>query len=51
MLDRSKKRPRDPNQLARQIFLDSIGESPKFDPAEPVAAAPCTYDSWPKREP
>lgn len=33
MLDRSKKRPRDPNQLAHQIFLESIGEAPKFDPA------------------
>jgi hypothetical protein len=33
MLDRSKKRPRDPNQLAHQIFLESIGEAPAFDPA------------------
>jgi hypothetical protein len=32
MLDRSKKRPRDPNSLAHQIFLESIGESPKFEP-------------------
>jgi len=32
MLDRSKKRPRDPNQLAHQVFLESIGEAPKFDP-------------------
>ena len=33
MLDRSKKRPRDPNQLAHQIFLESIGEAPKYDPS------------------
>jgi hypothetical protein len=33
MLDRSKKRPRDPNELAHQIFLESIGEAPKYDPA------------------
>lgn len=40
MLDRSKKRPRDPNELAHQIFLESIGEAPKFNPlvadAKPV---------------
>lgn len=31
------KRPRDPNQLAHEVFLESIGEKPKaFDPlAEP----------------
>src|SRR5689334_4596235 len=34
MLDRSKKRPRDPNQLAYQIMLESTGQAPKFDPAE-----------------
>lgn len=33
MPDRSKSRPRDPNQLAHQVFLESIGEVPKFDPA------------------
>ena len=32
MLGRSKKRPRDPNQLAHQVFLESIGESEKVDP-------------------
>ena len=40
MLDRSKKRPRDPNQLAHQIFLESIGEATKLDPSaaqEPTA--------------
>jgi hypothetical protein len=28
----STKRPRDPIQLARQIYLESIGESPKTQP-------------------
>jgi hypothetical protein len=36
MPDRSKTRPRDPNQLAHRIFRESIGEPPKTDPpAEP----------------
>lgn len=35
MPDRSKKRPRDPNALAYQVFLESIGETEKFDPAHP----------------
>ena len=35
MLDRSKKRPRDPNQLAHQIFLESIGEAEKTEPPKP----------------
>jgi hypothetical protein len=35
MPDRS--RPRDPNQLAHRVFLESIGEAPKYDPlAKPV---------------
>lgn len=29
MPDRSKKRPRDPNQLAHQIMLESTGQAPK----------------------
>lgn len=33
MPERSKKRPRDANQLAHQVFLESIGESEKLDPA------------------
>ena len=33
MPERSKKRPRDPNQLAHQVFLESIGEAPAFDPS------------------
>ena len=32
MLDRSKKRPRDPNELAYQIMLESTGQAPKFTP-------------------
>jgi len=37
MPDRSSKRPRDPNQLAHQVFLESIGELPKTEPpAEPL---------------
>jgi len=32
MLNRSKKRPRDPNQLAYQIMLESTGQSPKLEP-------------------
>jgi len=40
MPERSKKRPRDPNQLAHQVFLESIGEAPKLVPgakeAKPV---------------
>ncbi len=35
MADRSSKaRPRDPNQLAHQVFLESIGEVPKYDPSQ-----------------
>jgi len=32
MPDRSKTRPRDPNQLAHRVFLESIGELPKTEP-------------------
>jgi len=32
MLDRSKKRPRDLNQLAHQVMLESTGQAPKFEP-------------------
>ena len=31
----SIKRPRDPNALAHEVFLESIGEKPKQDPAPP----------------
>jgi dsRNA-specific ribonuclease len=32
MPDRSKKRPRDPNELAHQIVLESTGQTPKYEP-------------------
>jgi len=32
MPDRSKTRPRDPNELAHNVFLESIGEAPKTEP-------------------
>jgi hypothetical protein len=32
MPDRSKKRPRDVNQLAYQIMLESTGQDPKYEP-------------------
>lgn len=32
MPDRSKNRPRDPNQLAYQIMLESTGQAPKTEP-------------------
>jgi len=36
MPERSKKaRPRDPNQLAYQIMLESTGQAPKYDPSAP----------------
>jgi len=35
MPDRSKTRPRDPNQLAYNVFLESIGEQPKTEPGKP----------------
>jgi len=44
MPDRSKKRPRDPNQLAYQIMLESTGQAPKYEtpaerPKNPAAVA------------
>ena len=37
MLDRSKKRPRDPNQLAYQVMLEATGQAPKLNPIpEPI---------------
>jgi len=36
MPERSKKRPRDPNELAYQVMLESTGQSKKYEPpAEP----------------
>lgn len=34
MPERSKKRPRDPNQLAYQVLLESTGQAPKFNPKQ-----------------
>jgi hypothetical protein len=30
----NKKRPRDPNQLAYQVMLESTGQAPKYEPEE-----------------
>jgi len=40
MLNRSKKRPRDPNQLAYQVMLESTGQAPKFEPPTEPAKNP-----------
>jgi len=37
MPERSKKRPRDPNQFAYQIMLESTGQAQKFNPEEKLA--------------
>ena len=34
MADRSSKRPRDPNELAYRIMLESTGQVPKYEPEE-----------------
>jgi hypothetical protein len=34
MPDRSRKRPRDVNQLARQLVDEATGQAPPFDPDE-----------------
>jgi len=42
MPDRSRKRPRDPNELARQIVDEATGEAEPFDPdagKDPAAVA------------
>lgn len=42
MPDRSSKRPRDPNELAKQLVDEATGEAPPFDPAagkDPAAVA------------
>jgi hypothetical protein len=42
MPDRSRKRPRDPNELAKQLVDEATGEVPKYDPDEgkdPAAVA------------
>jgi hypothetical protein len=40
MPDRSKKRPRDPNQLAYQIMLESTGQVEPFSPEAPKPVDP-----------
>jgi len=40
MPDRSKKRPRDPNQLAYQVMLEATGQAPKFEPPAERAKNP-----------
>lgn len=40
MPDRSKTRPRDPNELAHRIFLESIGEVEKTEPPTVVPKNP-----------
>jgi len=40
MPERSKKRPRDPNQLAYQIMLESTEQATKFTPGEPKPIDP-----------
>ena len=42
MPDRSRKRPLDPNELAKQLVDEATGEQPKYDPDEgkdPAAVA------------
>jgi hypothetical protein len=40
VLDRSKKRPRDSNQLAYQIMLEATGQAPQFEPPSESAKNP-----------
>ena len=42
MPERSRKRPTDPNELAKQLVDEATGDAPKFDPDEgkdPAAVA------------
>jgi hypothetical protein len=42
MPDRSRKRPRDPNELAKRLVDEATGEAPKYDPdagKDPAAVA------------
>jgi hypothetical protein len=42
MPDRSRKRPRDPNELAKQLVDEATGDAPRFDPndgKDPAAVA------------
>ena len=40
MPDRSKMRPRDPNQLAYRIIQEATGQVPKYDPWDTKPADP-----------
>jgi hypothetical protein len=40
MPDRSKVRPRDPNQLGLRIIQEATGQVPKYDPLAEVPADP-----------
>lgn len=40
MPERSKKRPRDPNEFAYQIMLESTGQTPKYTPSAEKPADP-----------
>jgi hypothetical protein len=40
MPERSKKRPRDPNQLAYQVMLESTGQASKYEPPSEQAKNP-----------
>jgi hypothetical protein len=40
MPDRSKVRPRDPNQLGLRIIQEATGQVPKYDPREDKPADP-----------
>ena len=49
MPDRSSKRPRDPDQLAYQIMLESTGQAPETEPPaekakNPAAVALATFN-------
>jgi hypothetical protein len=42
MPDRSRKRPTDPNELAKQLVAEAVGDEPPFDPdagKDPAAVA------------
>lgn len=44
MPDRSKNRPRDPNQLAYQIMLESTGQADKTEPVIPRPKNPAAVE-------
>ncbi len=44
MPERSKTRPRDPNELAHRVFLESIGEAPKTERPARVTKNPAAVE-------